>query len=78
MGGIGWSELIIVLSLVLLLFGSKRIPDLARALGKAKREFKKAQQDILENETESDKTDSDKENYSAKTNESEKTSLNKG
>lgn len=51
MGGMGWSELIIVFGLVLLLFGAKRIPELARSLGKAKREFQKAQKDIFDNDS---------------------------
>lgn len=48
MGGIGWSEIVVILLVVLLLFGSKRIPELARALGKASYEFKKAKQSILQ------------------------------
>ena len=48
MGGIGWSEIAVILLVVLLLFGSKRIPELARALGKASFEFKKAKQSILQ------------------------------
>ena len=39
---LGGSELIIILIIVLLLFGAKRIPDLARGLGKGIREFKDA------------------------------------
>ncbi len=38
MGGL---ELIIILVLILLFFGAKRIPDLARSLGKGTREFRK-------------------------------------
>ncbi|MGN0854855.1 MAG: twin-arginine translocase TatA/TatE family subunit [Kiritimatiellia bacterium] len=34
-------QILIVLVVVVLLFGSKKIPDLARSLGKAKSEFKK-------------------------------------
>ena len=48
MGGIGWSEIVVILLVVLLFFGSKRIPELARALGKASYEFKKAKQSILQ------------------------------
>ena len=44
---IGWSEIIVILLVVLLLFGSKRIPELARALGKASHEFKKAKESIM-------------------------------
>ena len=46
--GLSWSEIAVILLVVLLLFGSKRIPELARALGKASYEFKKAKQSILE------------------------------
>ncbi len=47
MGSIGWSEIIVILLVVLLFFGSKRIPELARALGKASHEFKRAKESIL-------------------------------
>ena len=38
---VGATELIILLSIILLLFGAKRIPELARSLGRGKREFHK-------------------------------------
>ena len=38
--------LIIVLVLILLIFGGKKLPELARGLGKARREFKKASEEI--------------------------------
>lgn len=41
MSGIGVPELIIVLLVVLLLFGSTKLPKLARSLGEASKEFKK-------------------------------------
>lgn len=41
MGGIGAPELIIVLLVVLLLFGSTKLPKLAKSLGEASKEFKK-------------------------------------
>lgn len=41
--GIGAPELIIVLVVVLLLFGSTRLPKLARSLGLASKEFKQGQ-----------------------------------
>jgi sec-independent protein translocase protein TatA len=37
---VGGTELIILLVIILLLFGAKRIPDLARSLGKGTREFR--------------------------------------
>ena len=45
--GLGWSEIIVILLVVLLLFGSKRIPELARAMGRASHEFKKAKESII-------------------------------
>ncbi len=39
-------ELFIVILVALLLFGPKRIPELARGLGKGIREFRKAAEDI--------------------------------
>jgi sec-independent protein translocase protein TatA len=36
---LGAPELLIVLAVVMLLFGAKKVPDLARSLGQAKREF---------------------------------------
>jgi sec-independent protein translocase protein TatA len=38
---VGPTELIIVLAIILLLFGAKRIPELARGLGTGIREFKR-------------------------------------
>lgn len=46
MGAIGMQEMIVIFLVVLLLFGSKRLPELARGLGKGIREFKKATQDL--------------------------------
>ncbi len=37
---LGGPEVLIVLAVVLLLFGAKKVPDLARSLGTAQREFK--------------------------------------
>jgi sec-independent protein translocase protein TatA len=41
-GNIGFPELVIVLAIVLLLFGAGRLPEVARSMGKAIREFKSA------------------------------------
>ena len=37
---LGLAELLLILSILLLLFGAKRLPGLARSLGKSTREFK--------------------------------------
>ncbi len=44
-GSVGMPELIIGLVVILLLFGAKRVPELARGLGSGVREFKKGTQD---------------------------------
>lgn len=46
MFGIGTTELIVILVIVLLIFGPKKIPELAKTLGRGLREFKKAQNEI--------------------------------
>ncbi len=46
MGSIGMPELIIIFLVVLLLFGSKRLPELAKGLGKVMRDFKKATREL--------------------------------
>ena len=54
----GPMELIIVLVVILLLFGAKRIPELARGLGSGVREFKAGTKEgQLEDKNEKDKTD---------------------
>ena len=41
MFGLGYQELLIILVIVLVLFGSSRLPQLARSLGGSMKEFKK-------------------------------------
>jgi len=41
-------ELLVILAIVLILFGAKRLPELARSLGQAKKEFQKATKDASE------------------------------
>ena len=47
-GSIGPGELIIIMLIILLLFGSKRLPELARGIGKATSQFRKAMEDVKE------------------------------
>ena len=44
---IGWQEILVILILVLIVFGAKKIPELARSLGRASYEFKKAKEDLV-------------------------------
>lgn len=46
---LGLTEIALILLVVLVLFGGKRIPELAKALGKAQYEYKKAKE-MLQNE----------------------------
>ena len=48
MFGIGTTELIIIMFIILLIFGAKKLPELAQGLGKGIREFKKASNEIQE------------------------------
>ena len=50
MPNVGAFELIIVLVVVLLLFGSTRLPKLAKSLGEAQKEFKKGHDEGLKDE----------------------------
>ncbi|MCH8011639.1 MAG: twin-arginine translocase TatA/TatE family subunit [Candidatus Marinimicrobia bacterium] len=59
----GW-EWIIILLVILLLFGAKRLPELAKGLGKGIREFKGAIKDV---EEELDSTVKSVENDNSKT-----------
>lgn len=57
MGSLGPTELIIILVILILLFGAKKLPDLASSMGKSIKEFRKA----------SDEADADAETTSATT-----------
>ena len=52
------TELIIILVIVLLVFGAKKLPDLARSLGASAKEFRKGIEDGTEQTTETQATDS--------------------
>jgi len=45
LGGLGPTELIIVLAVILVVFGAGKLPDIASGLGKGLRDFKNAMQE---------------------------------
>ena len=45
-GNLGGPDLFIILLIVLVLFGAKKLPDLARSMGQSINEFRKAREDI--------------------------------
>jgi sec-independent protein translocase protein TatA len=45
---LGATEIILILLVILILFGAKKIPELAQGLGKGMREFKKSLKDVEE------------------------------
>ncbi|MDL2260946.1 twin-arginine translocase TatA/TatE family subunit [Methanimicrococcus sp. OttesenSCG-928-J09] len=44
-GGIGTTEIILIVAIIVLLFGASKLPELARSAGKSAGEFKKAQKE---------------------------------
>ena len=55
---LGWGEWIAIILVIIVLFGGKKIPELARGLGKGINEFKRAKDEIKE-EIESDSKNKD-------------------
>ena len=65
-GSVGMPELIIGLVVILLLFGAKRVPELARGLGSGVREFKKGTQEgEIEDEKQKEEAKKDEEQLEA-------------
>lgn len=48
LGNIGFSEILLIGLIALLLFGPNKLPELGRALGKTLREFKQGARDLME------------------------------
>jgi len=42
MPSLGWTEILIIVLIIIVLFGAKKIPDLMKSLGSGMKEFKKA------------------------------------
>jgi sec-independent protein translocase protein TatA len=64
-GNLGAGEIILILLVVLILFGAKKIPELAKGLGKGMSEFKKGLKEVENEIKDADKTaDKSKDNKS--------------
>ncbi len=55
LGGLGGWEIMLIVLVILIFFGAKRIPELARGLGKGIREFKDATNEIKDEIEDNDK-----------------------
>ncbi len=64
-GPIGWSELLIIFFIVLIIFGPRKLPEVAEALGQSIQKFKKASRDV-QKEIRTDAGDDDKANKNLK------------
>lgn len=53
--GLGGSELLVIMLVVLLLFGGKKIPELMRGLGKGVRSFKDGMKEVTTDDDEKEK-----------------------
>ena len=59
-GGLGFTELIIILAIILIIFGAKRLPEIGSGLGKGITNFKKAMKDqekSLDSKSEDEKSE---------------------
>ena len=75
-GSVGMPELIIGLVVILLLFGAKRVPELARGLGSGVREFKKGTQEgEVENKKKEEEEEKEEQLEASKSEHDEETKL---
>jgi sec-independent protein translocase protein TatA len=57
MGNLGVTEILLILLVVIVFFGAKKIPELAQGLGKGIREFRKATREIEDTSNDLKKAD---------------------
>ena len=55
LGGLGSTEIILIIAIILLMFGGKKIPELMRGLGKGMKEFKDASKGVENNSSDVEK-----------------------
>ena len=48
MGNLGPTELLIILAIVLIVFGAKKLPEFGRGIGQAMKEFKNAKNELVD------------------------------
>lgn len=48
--GLGTTELLIILGILILLFGARKLPELSKSLGQSIREFRKGQEEAGDND----------------------------
>lgn len=59
-GNLGAPEILLIILAILILFGAKKIPELAKGIGKGMKEFKKAVKEVEEDIQLTDDNDKDK------------------
>lgn len=59
MAGLGAPELIIILAVIILLFGARKLPELAGSIGKSIKEFRKASEEADEDDKAAEPTGDD-------------------
>jgi sec-independent protein translocase protein TatA len=62
-GGIGPPEIILIIIVVMLLFGAKKLPELARGSGRALRIFKAETKGLMDDDDAPESVDKDKDRY---------------
>lgn len=75
MFGLGTGELILVLFIALVFIGPKKLPELARGLGRGIREFQKAKDDFMDQMNHPDPVEPPKENLPKGVNDSAPTNV---
>ena len=60
-GNLGAGEILLIVLAILILFGAKKIPELAQGIGKGMREFKKAMRDVEDDIKSIDKPENNSE-----------------